>query len=249
MLHELRSCQIFSNHLYVLVMNLCDMIKQCYVHMEAAITMSLEQSVDPTHFSLYQASSLARIESNLQKWHIWTVPHIPWCWMVHATGRDVACTIPWDTPGLFRARFCSSTASDRVHVYKFVRETLGVSMLTGLAKYNVKGIGIHGSRIYYSWEWGYCWCGAFGYEGLSTTNKICFPRWGHVWQTRTLESTQLMWNEWWKVCYTCWHAVLKKNPICDSIHIIVVWQDVKILAVSNDIPTWNKQPSHPNRTA
>ena len=94
MSHELRSRQIFSNHLYVLVMNLCDMIKQCYVHMEAAITASLEQSVDPTRFSLYQASSLARIESNLQKWHIWTVPHIPW---IRST-YTILCARRWEFP-------------------------------------------------------------------------------------------------------------------------------------------------------
>ena len=41
-----------------------------------------------------------------------------------------------------------------VHVYKFVRETLGVPMLTGLAKYDVEGIDAHVSRIYSSFQSG-----------------------------------------------------------------------------------------------
>ena len=35
-----------------------------------------------------------------------------------------------------------------------VRETLWIHMLTGLAKYNVEGIDVHVSRIYYSFESG-----------------------------------------------------------------------------------------------
>ena len=41
-----------------------------------------------------------------------------------------------------------------VHIYMFVCETLGVPMLMGLAKYDVEGIDVEVSRIYYSFETG-----------------------------------------------------------------------------------------------